>query len=206
VPAPAPEGLLEVEEEARLATLEGEKRRLNKNSRGEMDGLVLNGRGYSGGVSERSFGTASLPSKAERLASLILSQYQVTFVRGNARGETELRVGVSGVNDVGAGGCRDTAEGRKGCDDGMRSRLQKERLVGGFIPSEREYYHRYGLDAEKLAHAAPDAIVMHPGPMNRGLEISGDVPDLPQSVIEKQVTNGVAVRMAVLYLLLGAEG
>ena len=56
----------------------------------------------------------------------------------------------------------------------MMLRLQKERMDGGFIPSEREYYHRYGLDAEKLAHAAPDAIVMHPGPMNRGVEIDGD--------------------------------
>ena len=66
------------------------------------------------------------------------------------------------------------AEGLKGCDVVMMLRLQKERMDGGFIPSEREYYHRYGLDAEKLTHAAPDAIVMHPGPMNRGVEIDGD--------------------------------
>ena len=93
-------------------------------------------------------------------------------------------------------------EGLKGADVVMMLRLQKERMDGGFIPSEREYYHRYGLDAEKLAYAAPDAIVMHPGPMNRGVEIDGDLADdINRSVIQDQVEMGVAVRMACMDLL-----
>jgi aspartate carbamoyltransferase catalytic subunit len=84
----------------------------------------------------------------------------------------------------------------------MMLRLQKERMDGAFIPSEREYYHRYGLDAEKLAVAAPDAIVMHPGPMNRGVEIDGTLADdINVSVIQDQVEMGVAVRMAAMDLL-----
>ena len=84
----------------------------------------------------------------------------------------------------------------------MMLRLQKERMDGGFIPSEREYYWRFGLDAETLAHAAPDAIVMHPGPMNRGVEIDGVLADdITRSVIQEQVEMGVAVRMAAMDLL-----
>ena len=92
--------------------------------------------------------------------------------------------------------------GLEGCDVVMMLRLQKERMDGGFIPSEREYYHRYGLDAEKLAAAKPDAIVMHPGPMNRGVEIDGTLADdINRSVIQEQVEMGVAVRMACMDLL-----
>jgi aspartate carbamoyltransferase catalytic subunit len=84
----------------------------------------------------------------------------------------------------------------------MMLRLQRERMDGGFIPSEREYYHRFGLDAEKLALAKPDAIVMHPGPMNRGVEIDGTLADdINRSVIQDQVEMGVAVRMAARELL-----
>ena len=82
-------------------------------------------------------------------------------------------------------------------------------MDGGFIPSEREYYHRFGLDEEKLAHAKPDAIVMHPGPMNRGVEIDGTLADdINRSVIQEQVEMGVAVRMAAMDLLSrhGREG
>ena len=96
----------------------------------------------------------------------------------------------------------DMEEGLKDVDVVMMLRLQKERMDGGFIPSEREYYHRYGLDAEKLAHAKPDAIVMHPGPMNRGVEIDGTLADdINRSVIQDQVEMGVAVRMAAMDLL-----
>ena len=96
----------------------------------------------------------------------------------------------------------DMKAGLKDADVVMMLRLQKERMDGGFIPSEREYYHRYGLDAEKLSHAAPDAIVMHPGPMNRGVEIDGDLADdINRSVIQDQVEMGVAVRMACMDLL-----
>ncbi|WBU55990.1 aspartate carbamoyltransferase catalytic subunit [Paracoccus sediminicola] len=96
----------------------------------------------------------------------------------------------------------DMREGLAGADVVMMLRLQKERMDGGFIPSEREYYHRWGLDGEKLSHAKDDAIVMHPGPMNRGVEIDGTIADdINRSVIQAQVEMGVAVRMAAMDLL-----
>ena len=96
----------------------------------------------------------------------------------------------------------DMREGLRDVDVVMMLRLQRERMDGGFIPSEREYFHRYGLDAEKLSHAKPDAIVMHPGPMNRGVEIDGEIADdITRSVIQEQVEMGVAVRMAAMDLL-----
>ncbi|MEM1006620.1 MAG: aspartate carbamoyltransferase catalytic subunit, partial [Pseudomonadota bacterium] len=104
--------------------------------------------------------------------------------------------------DFGAEIYDDMAEGLRDVDVVMMLRLQKERMDGGFIPSEREYYHRYGLDAEKLSQAKPDAIVMHPGPMNRGVEIDGTLADdINRSVIQEQVEMGVAVRMAAMELL-----
>ena len=96
----------------------------------------------------------------------------------------------------------DMEEGLKGADVVMMLRLQQERMDGAFIPSRREYFHRFGLDHLKLAHARDDAIVMHPGPMNRGVEIDSLVADdIPRSVIAEQVEMGVAVRMAVMDLL-----
>jgi aspartate carbamoyltransferase catalytic subunit len=83
----------------------------------------------------------------------------------------------------------------------MMLRLQRERMNGAFVPSVQEYFHYYGLDREKLALARPDALVMHPGPMNRGVEIASDVADGAQSLIREQVEMGVAVRMAVLEAL-----
>jgi aspartate carbamoyltransferase catalytic subunit len=81
----------------------------------------------------------------------------------------------------------------------MMLRLQLERMTGAFVPSSREYFRFYGLDREKLAFAKPGALVMHPGPMNRGVEISSDIADdLEVSVIAEQVEMGVAIRMAVL--------
>ncbi|MCV6595537.1 MAG: aspartate carbamoyltransferase catalytic subunit [Mangrovicoccus sp.] len=108
----------------------------------------------------------------------------------------------SGVADWGVEVFDDMRAGLEGCDVVMMLRLQRERMDGGFIPSSREYYHRFGLDAEKLAHAKPDAIVMHPGPMNRGVEIDGTIADdINRSVIQEQVEMGVAVRMAAMDLL-----
>ena len=108
----------------------------------------------------------------------------------------------SGAQDWGVEVYDDMHEGLKDCDVVMMLRLQKERMDGGFIPSEREYYHRYGLNAEKLANAKPDAIVMHPGPMNRGVEIDGELADdINRSVIQEQVEMGVAVRMAAMEML-----
>ncbi|WDR03394.1 aspartate carbamoyltransferase catalytic subunit [Devosia algicola] len=98
----------------------------------------------------------------------------------------------------------DMRKGLEGADVVMMLRLQHERATGRMIPSVREYYRFYGLDAEKLAFAKPDAIVMHPGPMNRGVEIDPAIADGPAAVITEQVEMGVAVRMAVLDALLPA--
>ncbi|MET0437151.1 MAG: aspartate carbamoyltransferase catalytic subunit [Devosia sp.] len=99
----------------------------------------------------------------------------------------------------------DMEEGLRGVDVVMMLRLQHERASGKMIPSVREYYRFYGLDAEKLAFANPDAIVMHPGPMNRGVEIDPAIADGARSVITDQVEMGVAVRMAVLDALLSGD-
>ena len=99
----------------------------------------------------------------------------------------------------------DMREGLKGVDIVMMLRLQLERMSGAFVPSAREYFHFYGLDTEKLKYAKPGSLVMHPGPMNRGIEIASEIADGPRSVILEQVTNGIAVRMAVLYLLAGVK-
>lgn len=96
-------------------------------------------------------------------------------------------------------------EGIRDADVVMTLRLQLERQSKGFLPSLDEYFNLYGLTSERLKLAKTDAIVMHPGPMNRGVEIASDVADRPQSVILEQVTNGLAVRMAVLYLLSGVK-
>ena len=87
----------------------------------------------------------------------------------------------------------------------MMLRIQHERMHGHFIPSTREYFTLFGLTPERVGRAKPDVIIMHPGPINRGVEIDSDVADGPYSVILEQVTNGVAVRMAVLYLLAGQD-
>jgi aspartate carbamoyltransferase catalytic subunit len=85
----------------------------------------------------------------------------------------------------------------------MMLRIQQERMQGAFFPSLREYFHLFGMTVARVGRAKPDVIIMHPGPMNRGVEIASEVADGPYSVILEQVANGVAVRMAVLYLLAG---
>jgi aspartate carbamoyltransferase catalytic subunit len=85
----------------------------------------------------------------------------------------------------------------------MMLRIQQERMQGAYFPSLREYFNVFGMTAERVRRAKPDVIIMHPGPINRGVEIASDVADGPYSVILEQVANGVAVRMAVLYLLAG---
>jgi aspartate carbamoyltransferase catalytic subunit len=94
----------------------------------------------------------------------------------------------------------------EGADVVMVLRIQRERQETAFFPSLREYAVHYGLNLQRLSLAAPDAIVMHPGPMNRGIEIASDVADGSRSLILDQVANGLAVRMAVLYLLAGGAG
>ena len=99
----------------------------------------------------------------------------------------------------------DMAQGLKDVDVIIMLRLQNERMRGALLPSAQEYFKYYGLTAEKLALARPDAIVMHPGPMNRGVEIESSVADGVQSVILSQVTFGIAVRMAVMSILMGGN-
>jgi aspartate carbamoyltransferase catalytic subunit len=97
----------------------------------------------------------------------------------------------------------DMRAGLDGVDVVMMLRLQRERMTGALISSEQEYFNLYGLTREKLEYAKPDAIVMHPGPMNRGLDIDSAVADGPQSVILPQVTYGIGVRMAIMALIMG---
>jgi aspartate carbamoyltransferase catalytic subunit len=99
----------------------------------------------------------------------------------------------------------DMEAGLKDVDVVITLRLQHERMKGALLPSAKEYYHCFGLTEEKLRFAKPDAIVMHPGPINRGVEIASTVADGPQSVILEQVTHGIAVRMAVMSMTLGAH-
>jgi aspartate carbamoyltransferase catalytic subunit len=108
--------------------------------------------------------------------------------------------------DIGRFGVHATSvveEAIQGADVIMLLRIQLERMEGAFFPSLREYFNVFGMTEARLRRAKPDVIIMHPGPMNRGVEISSEVADGPYSVILDQVANGVAVRMAVLYLLAG---
>jgi aspartate carbamoyltransferase catalytic subunit len=99
----------------------------------------------------------------------------------------------------------DLREGIRDVDVIMMLRLQNERMTGALLPSAHEYFQLYGLTEEKLAYAKPDAIVMHPGPINRGVEMDSEVADGPRSVILQQVTHGIAVRMAVISMLLSSR-
>lgn len=108
----------------------------------------------------------------------------------------------NGIADLGVSVFNDMKAGLEGADIVMMLRLQRERMERGPVPSPREFFRFWGLDAEKLAYAKPDALVMHPGPMNRGVEIDSAIADHPtRSVIKEQVEMGVAVRMAVLDVL-----
>jgi aspartate carbamoyltransferase catalytic subunit len=110
-----------------------------------------------------------------------------------------------GVEALGVHVFRNMREGLKGCDAVVMLRLQNERMRGALLPSAQEFFKTFGLTAEKLAVAKPDVIVMHPGPMNRGVEIDSTVADGPHSVILPQVTFGIAVRMAVMSMVAGAS-
>jgi len=109
----------------------------------------------------------------------------------------------SALDKMGVRVCHDLASGLRDADVIIMLRLQNERMNGALLPSAREYFHCYGLTPAMLALAKPDAIVMHPGPMNRGVEIDSEVADGPQAVILPQVTFGIAVRMAVMSILAG---
>jgi aspartate carbamoyltransferase catalytic subunit len=109
----------------------------------------------------------------------------------------------AGIERFGVEVYTNMSKGLAGADIVMMLRLQRERMNGSFVPSVKEYFRYFGLDQEKLSFAAPDALVMHPGPMNRGVEISSEVADGAQSLIKEQVEMGVAVRMAILEALAG---
>jgi aspartate carbamoyltransferase catalytic subunit len=108
------------------------------------------------------------------------------------------------LREMGVRVCHDMIEGIKGADVVIMLRLQNERMSGALLPSAAEFFKHYGLTPDKLAHAKPDAIVMHPGPINRGVEIDSAVADGAQSVILPQVTFGIAVRMAVMSIVASA--
>ena len=107
------------------------------------------------------------------------------------------------VESMGVNTTSDLMQGLDDIDVVMMLRIQRERMDGQLIPSEQEYFNRYGLTEEKLQRAKPDTIVMHPGPINRGLEISSEVADGHRSLILNQVTNGIAVRMSIMARLMG---
>ena len=109
----------------------------------------------------------------------------------------------AGVEALGVRVYHDMRAGLKDCDVVVMLRLQNERMRGALLPSAQEFFKHYGLNADKLALARKDAIVMHPGPMNRGVEIDSTVADGPHSVILPQVTFGIAVRMAVMSIVAG---
>lgn len=130
----------------------------------------------------------------------------------NILGIKELRVIAprtllpANVEQLGVSVFQNCKQGLRNVDVIIMLRLQKERMQGAFIPSEHEYFQLYGLTPERLVLAKPDAIVMHPGPINRGVEISSEVADGPQSVILQQVNFGIAVRMAILSIAISSNG
>jgi aspartate carbamoyltransferase catalytic subunit len=137
-----------------------------------------------------------LHSRVARSNIILLNQMQA---RVRAIGPSTLLP--AAAERLGVEVYRDMKEGLKDVDIVMMLRLQRERMNGSFVPSVQEYFHYFGLDEAKLRYARPDALVMHPGPMNRGVEISTAVADGAQSLIREQVEMGVAVRMAVLEAL-----
>ncbi|HBA66478.1 MAG TPA: aspartate carbamoyltransferase catalytic subunit [Methylococcaceae bacterium] len=130
----------------------------------------------------------------------------------NTLGATEVRVIApktllpAHVETLGVTVCHNLTEGLKDIDVIIMLRLQKERMTSALLPSESEYFKCFGLTPEKLEIAKPDAIVMHPGPINRGVEIDTRVADGPQSVILRQVSNGIAIRMAVMSMAMQIQG
>ena len=110
------------------------------------------------------------------------------------------------AGSLGAHVFHDLSSGIRDVDVIIMLRLQHERMRGALLPSEHEYYELFGLTEEKLAHAGPDVTIMHPGPINRGVEVDSEVADGPRSVILEQVTHGIAVRMAVMSMAMGSKG
>ena len=137
-----------------------------------------------------------LHSRVARSNILLLNQ-----LHARVRVVAPLTLLPAGIERLGVEVFTDMRNGLKGADIVMMLRLQRERMAASYVPSVREYFHFYGLDEAKLSFAKPDALVMHPGPMNRGVEIDSAVADGAQSLIREQVEMGVAVRIAVLEAL-----
>lgn len=135
-------------------------------------------------------------SQIQALATLGVGEIRVIGPKTLLPSDTET-LGVHVYHDM--------ESGLQDIDVIIMLRLQFERMQGALLPSAQEYFQSYGLTQQKLAIAKPDAIVMHPGPINRGVEISSEVADGPQSVILEQVTHGIAIRMAVMSMALGAQ-
>ena len=127
--------------------------------------------------------------------------FGLTVMGANVRLSGPATMIPRGIEELGVRVCTRVEEALEGVDVAMMLRIQKERMGNDLFPSDREYFRLFGLTRERLQGARSNVLVMHPGPMNRGVEITPDVADGPESVILDQVTNGIAVRMAVLYLL-----
>lgn len=170
-------------------------------TQGMLDMLTI--RRHKGEVAQLSVAIVGdiLHSRVARSNLIALKTLGCTDIRVIAP-KTLLPVG---IEDYGVRVYTDLAQGLKDVDVVMMLRLQKERMLGALLPSEGEFYRCYGLTAQRMALAKPEAIVMHPGPINRGVEIESSVADGPQSVILQQVTYGIAVRMAVLSMVIGGQ-
>ncbi len=180
-------------------------------------GVLNAGDGFHGHPTQGLLDMFTIRDKKGRLKGLTVSiigdVLHSRVARSNIWGLTTMGASVRvcapatmlpmGIERTGVQVFHNIDEAVEGADVVMMLRMQLERQQQGLFPSIREYNRLFGLNKERVALAAPDALVMHPGPMNRGVEISPDVADGAQSVIDEQVTNGVAVRMAVLYLLAG---
>ena len=138
-----------------------------------------------------------------------VARSQIHALRGLGTGEVRV-IGPrtlipAPVEDLEVRIFHDLREGVHDADVVIMLRLQRERMTGALLPSEREYFHLYGLTEAQLETAKPDAIVMHPGPINRGVEMDSQVADGPRSVILEQVSNGIAVRMAIMSMCIGSQ-
>ena len=158
-------------------------------------------RAHKGDISKLRFAIVgdilhSRVARSQIAALQILGAKEIRVVAPATLLPTEIeKLGVTALTDI--------DKGLEGVDVIMMLRLQLERMEGQLIPSSQEYFRCYGLNQDRLNHAAPDAVVMHPGPMNRGLEIASDVADSDRSLVLSQVTNGIAVRMAIMAELVG---
>jgi aspartate carbamoyltransferase catalytic subunit len=128
-----------------------------------------------------------------------------TLATGEVRVIAPKTLVPAGVEKMGVNVFHDMNQGLEDVDVVIMLRLQRERMQSALLPSEKEFFKLYGLTEERLQLAKPDAIVMHPGPINRGVEIDSRVADGSQSVILEQVTNGIAVRMAVMSMIMGSQ-